>query len=139
MSPGRTPTLVGYARYEIAAGLLDKAAETLAACHATGAVWDYLLGIAQASLALACRDAAQAIAIAEPLAEKARAAGVGQYLPEALWLLGMAHGLQGEEQQARRALDEALAAAQAVGSRRLAARIAEVMSEPPAQGAASTT
>jgi tetratricopeptide (TPR) repeat protein len=127
MSLLRTPTLVGYARYEIAAGILDTAAATLATCHATGAVWDYLLGNAQASLALACKDAAQAIAIAAPLAEKARAAKVGQYLPEALWILGQAHALQGETAQARAALDEALTAAQAIGSVRWSARIAEAM------------
>jgi tetratricopeptide (TPR) repeat protein len=132
MSPGRTPTLIGYARYEIAAGLLDKAAGTLAACRATGAVWDYLLGIAQVSLALACKDAAGAIAIAGPLADKARAAKVGQYLPEALLLLGTAYGLQGERAQARLTLDEALDAARSIGSERLAARIAQAMAELPA-------
>ncbi|MGE5334021.1 MAG: hypothetical protein ACM3N4_04910, partial [Nitrososphaerota archaeon] len=127
MSPGRTPTLVAYARYEIAAGMLDTAAATLAACHATGAVWDYLLGVAQANLALACKDAGQAIAIVASLAERARAAKVGQYLPEALWLLGMAYDLNGERARARLALDEALGAAQAIGSVRLAAHIAEAM------------
>ncbi len=127
ISPGRTPTLVGYARYEIAAGQLDTAAATLAACHVTGAVWDYLLGLAQTRLALARNDAQHAIAIAAPLAEKARAAKVGQYLPEALWLLGTAFGLHGETVQARAALDEALAAARAIGSLRLAAQIGEAI------------
>ncbi len=122
MSPSRTPTLVAYARYETAAGRLETAASTLAACHATGAVWDYLLG-----LALACKHAAEAIVIAAPLADKARAAKVGQYLPEALWLLSIAYSLHGERTQARLALDEALAAAQATGSVRLAARIGETM------------
>ncbi len=127
MSPGRTPTLVGYARYEIASGQLDTATATLAACHATGAVWDYLLGLAQVSLALARQDAEQAIAIAAPLAEKARAVKVGQYLPEALWLLGEACALHGERAEAHIALEQALAAAQAIGSRRLTERITRAM------------
>ena len=127
MSLLRTPTLVGYARYEIASGQLDTAAATLAACHASGAVWDYVLGLGQASLALACNDAAQAIAVAVPLADRARGARVGEYLPEMLLLLGMAHAQQGESEQARAALEEALVAAQAIGSVRLAARITGVM------------
>ncbi len=127
ISPGRTPTLVSYARYEIAAGQLDTATRTLAECSATGAVWDYLLGVAQASLALAQQASARAVAITLPLVEKARAAKVGQYLPEALWLLGRARGLQGESAQAHAALDEALIAARAIGSVRWAARIEETM------------
>jgi len=119
LTPGRTGTLVDYAICEIAAGDLDLAASTLDACHLTHSVWDFALKLAQCRLALARQDHAQAIAIIDPIIEQCRQFKLGQYLPEALFLKGKAHLMNGEPALAKSAFEQARLAAEAIGSRRL--------------------
>ena len=119
MTPGRTATLVDYAICEIAAGDLDLATSTLEACHLTHSVWDFELKLAQCRLALARKDHAQAIAIIDPVVEDSQQFKVGQYLPEALFLKGQAHVMNGEHDVAISAFEQARLAAETMGSRRL--------------------
>lgn len=119
MSAGRTATLVNYALCEIAAGQLAVAASTHDACRLTETIWDYALRLAQCRLALARKDHVQAIAIADAVVESTRQLRMGQYLPDALFLKGKAHLMNGGHDRARRALEEARLAAEAIGSRRL--------------------
>ena len=82
-------------------------------------IWDYGLKLAQCRLALARKDHAQAIAIADAFVENIRQFKVGQYLPEALFLKGQAHLMNGEQDLAKAAFEQARLAAEAIGSRRL--------------------
>ena len=119
ISPGRTSTLVAYALCEIAAGQLDTADATLAACPPTNSVWDYARRLAQSRLALARQDRDQAAAIAGEVVERSRQLGLGQCLPEALLLKGKALSQSGQRDSAKAVLEEACSAAEGIGSRRL--------------------
>ena len=117
--PGQTVTLVGYALCEIAMGQLDVAASTLDSCHLTNSIWDYALILAQCKLALARKDQTQAIVIADAVVETIQKLKISQYLPEALFLKGQAHLMNGEHDLAKDAFEQARLAAEAIGSRRL--------------------
>jgi hypothetical protein len=112
-------TAAAYALCEIATGQLDLAASTLGARPVTNSVMDYALKLAQCRLALARKDHAQAIAIIDPIVMDSRQFKVGQYLPEALFLKGKAHLMNGEGDLAKNAFEQARHAAEALGSRRL--------------------
>ena len=114
-----TPTAVSYALCEIATGQLDLAASTLGARHLGNTIMDYALKLAQCRLALARKDHAQAIAIIDPVVEDSQQFKVGQYIPEALFLKGKAHLMNGEQDLAKVAFEQARLAAEAIGSRRL--------------------
>jgi tetratricopeptide (TPR) repeat protein len=114
-----TPTALAYALCEIATGQLDLAASTLGARRLSNTVMDYALKLAQCRLALARKDHTQAIAIAEPLLENIRQFKVNQYLSEALFLKGQAHLMNGKQDLAKAAFEQARLAAEALGSRRL--------------------
>jgi hypothetical protein len=114
-----TPTAVGYALCEIATGQLDLAAATLNSRRISHTFFDYALTLAQCRLALARKDHAQAIAIIDSVVEDSQPSKVGQFLPEALFLKGQAHGMNGERDLAKSAFEQARVAAQAMGSRRL--------------------
>jgi tetratricopeptide (TPR) repeat protein/ABC-type transporter Mla MlaB component len=124
-----TPTAVGYALCEIATGQLDLAASTLGARHLSNTLTDYALKLAQCRLALARKDHAQAIAIIDPVVKDSQQFKVGQYLPEALFLKGRAHLMNGEHDLAKGAFDQARLAAEAIGSRRLLWQILSAMAE----------
>ena len=114
-----TPAAVYYALCEIATGQLDLAAATLDARRLSNTVSDYPLKLAQCRLALARMDQAQAISIIDPVVKDSRQFKVGQYLPEALFLKGKAHLMNGEHDLAKAAFEQARLAAEAIGSRRL--------------------
>ena len=129
MSPGRIVTLVTYALCEIATGQLDVAATTLDACTLTNSIWDYALKLAQCRLALACKDHMQAIALADAVVESIRQVKLGQYLPEALFLKGKAHMMNGENDRAKEAFEQARLTAEVIGSRRLLWQILATLAE----------
>jgi tetratricopeptide (TPR) repeat protein len=139
ISPGRTPTLAAYALCEIATGQLDLAASTLAACTLPNSIMDLPLKLAQCRLALARKDHTRAIAIADALVADDRPFKLGQYLPEALFLQGQAHQMNGELVLAREAFAAARLAAEAIGSRRLLWQIYAALAEtePDVQKAAA--
>ena len=114
-----TPTAVDYALCEMATGQLDLAAATLNARHLSHTLFDSALKLAQCRLALARQDHAQALTIINSLVEGGQPFKLGQFLPEALFLKGQAHGLKGEPDLAKSAFEQARLAAQAMGSRRL--------------------
>jgi tetratricopeptide (TPR) repeat protein len=114
-----TPTVVSFALYEIATGQLDLAAATLGTRRLSNIIWDYSLKLAQCRLALARKDAAQAMAIIDPVVKDSLQFKVGQYIAEALFLKGKAHWLNGEQDLAKSAFEQARLAAEANGSRRL--------------------
>jgi tetratricopeptide (TPR) repeat protein len=114
-----TPAAVAYALCEIATGQLDLATSTLNSRRLSNTLTDYALKLAQCRLALTRKDHAQAIAIAEPLLENIRQFKVNQYLPEVLFLRGQAHLMNGEQDLAKAAFEQARLAAEALGSRRL--------------------
>ena len=114
-----TPTVVAYALCEMATGQLDLAASTLGARHLSNTIMDYALKLAQCRLALARKDHRQAIAIADPILENIRQFKINQYLPEALFLRGPAYLMNGEQDLAKAAFEQARLAAEALGSRRL--------------------
>ena len=97
----RNPTAVSYALCEIATGQLDLAASTLGARRLSNTIMDYALKLAQCRLALARKDHAQAIAIIDPVVKDSQQFKVGQYLPEALFLKGKAHLMNGEPDLAK--------------------------------------
>ncbi len=138
VSPGRTATLVGYALCEITAGQLEAAAVTLAACVATNSVWDYSLTLARCRLALARKDAAHALEIAEATAKSSRQLGLGQCLPEALLLAGQAHRMNAEDEPAKNAFQEARIAAENIGSRRLLWQILSALAQAEPEAEKST-
>jgi hypothetical protein len=115
---GWTPTAVSYALCEIATGQLDLAAATLGTRHLSNIIWDYSLKMAQCRLALARKDAAQAIAIIDPVVKDSQQFKV-VYIAEALFLKGKAHWLNGEQDLAKSAFEQARLAAEANGSRNL--------------------
>ncbi len=117
-SPGQTATLVTYALCEIATGQLDVAASTLDACRLTNSIWDYGLRLAHCRLALARKDPVQAVAIADAVVEEVRKFKLAQYLPEALFLQGNSHLMNGERDSAKVQFEAARLAAEALGSRR---------------------
>ncbi|HLO28792.1 MAG TPA: hypothetical protein VK249_06640, partial [Anaerolineales bacterium] len=129
-----TPTAVAYALCEIATGELDLAASTLDARRLSNGITDYVLKLAQCRLALARKDHAQAMAIIDPVVKDSQQFKVGQYLPEALFLKGKAHLMNGEGDLAKGAFEQARLAAEAIGSRRLLwqilAALAGVESDP---------
>jgi tetratricopeptide (TPR) repeat protein len=120
---------VAYALCEIATGQLDLAASTLSARRLSNTLTDYALKLAQCRLALARKDHAQAIAIIDPVVKDSQQFKVGQYLPEALFLKGRAHLMNGEHDLAKGAFDQARLAAEAIGSRRLLWQILSAMAE----------
>jgi len=127
--PGQTVTLVGYALCEIATGQLDVAASTLDACLLTNSIWDYALILAQCRLALARHNPARAIAIADSVVQTIQQFKIGQYLPEALFLKGKAHWMNGEGDLAKSAFEQARLAAEAIGSRRQLWQILAALAE----------
>jgi tetratricopeptide (TPR) repeat protein len=129
ISPARTSTFVGYALCEIATGQLDLAASTLDACTLNNSIWDYGLKLTQCRLALAQKDHAKAIAIADALVAEDRPFKLGQYLPEALFLQGQAHQMNGEQDLAKAAFEQARLAAETLGSRRLLWQILAALAE----------
>ena len=116
---GWTPTAVSYALCEIATGQLDLAAATLGARRLSNIIWDYSLKLAQCRLALARKDATQAIAIINPVVKDSQQFKVGLYIAEALFLKGQAHWLNNEQDLAKSAFEQARLAAEALGSRHL--------------------
>ena len=124
-----TPTAVAYALCEIATGQLDQAAATLGARHFSNTIFDYALKLAQCRLALARKDATQAIAIIDPVVKDSRQFKVGQCIPEALYLKGKAHLMNGERDLAKDAFEQARLAAEVIGSRRYLWQILSAMAE----------
>jgi len=120
---------MGYALCEIATGQLDLAASTLDACLFNQFSLGLWVKLAQCRLALARKDHAQAIAIADIVVEKSRQFGLGQYLPEALFLKGKAHLMNGEKDLAKDAFEQARLAAESIGSRRLLWQILATLAE----------
>ena len=118
-----TPAAVGYALCEIATGQLDLAAATLNSRSISHTFFDYALKLAQCRLALARKDHVQALAIIDSVVEDSQPFKVGQYLPEALFFKGQAHGMKGGQDLAKSAFEQARAAAQVMGSRRLSWQI----------------
>jgi tetratricopeptide (TPR) repeat protein len=112
-----TPTAVAYALCEIASGQLDLAASTLGARHLSNSLSDYSMKLTQGRLALARKDPTQAIAILEPVLENIQQFKINQYLSEALFLKGQAHLMNGGENLAKAAFEQARLAAEALGSR----------------------
>ncbi len=123
---------MSYGLFEIASGQLDVAAATLDACPLTNSIWDHALGVARSRLALARKDPAQAVTLADGVVEKLRQFGVGQHLPEALLLKGRAHLMQGEQDKAREALEAGRVEAQAMGSRRVLWQVFAALAETEA-------
>jgi predicted ATPase len=130
----RTGMLVSYALFEIASNQLEIAATTLADCRPDAPPWDTVVLLAKCRLALARSEFPAAGALAGSAVELARQFGLGQYLPEALLLQGRCHLLQGNQQEAKRVLEQACSAAGTLGSRRLLwqifAALAELEPEP---------
>jgi len=124
-----TPTAVSYALCEIATGQLDLAAATLGARRFSNTIFDYGLKLAQCRLALARKDATQAIAIIDPVVKDSQQFKVGQYLPEALFLKGQAYLMNGERDLAKDAFEQARLAAEVIGSRRYLWQILSAMAE----------
>jgi tetratricopeptide (TPR) repeat protein len=124
-----SPTAVFYALCEIATGQLDLAASTLGARQLSNTIFDYVLKLAQCSLALARKDHAQAIAIIDPVVKNSQQFKIGQYLPEALFLKGKTHLMNSEHDLAKAAFEQARLAAEAIGSRRLLWQILSAMAE----------
>jgi tetratricopeptide (TPR) repeat protein len=112
-----TPTAVAYALCEIATGQLDPAASTLGARHLSNSFVDYALKLAQGRLALARKDPTQAIAILGPVLENIQQFKIDQHMPEALFLKGQAHLMNGEGTLAKAAFEQARLAAEALDSR----------------------
>jgi ATP/maltotriose-dependent transcriptional regulator MalT len=112
-----TPTAVAYALCEIATGQLDLAASTLGARHLSNSLSDYSMKLAQGRLALARKDPTQAIAILEPVLENIQQFKINQYMSEALFLKGQAHLMNGGENLAKAAFEQARLSAEALGSR----------------------
>jgi tetratricopeptide (TPR) repeat protein len=124
-----TPTAVVYALCEIATGELDLAASTLGARRLSNSITDYTLKLARCRLALARKDHAQAIAIIDPVVEDSQRFKIGQYLPEALFLKGQAHLMNGEHDVAINAFEQARLFAETIGSRRLLWQILAALAE----------
>jgi hypothetical protein len=120
---------VSYALCEIATGQLDLAAATLGARHFSNTIFDYALKLAQCRLALARKDATQAIAIIDPVVKDSQQFKVGEYISEALFLNGKAHLLNGEQDLAKSSFEQARLAADANGSRRLLWQILAALAE----------
>jgi tetratricopeptide (TPR) repeat protein len=112
-----TPTAVAYALCEIAAGQLDLATSTLGARHLSNTIFDNVVKLAECRLALARKDHTRALAVAEPLVENIRELKINQYLSEGLFLKGQAHLMNGEQDLAKAAFEQARLAAEALGSR----------------------
>jgi hypothetical protein len=77
------------------------------------------LGVSSVKMALARKDPVQAIAIIAPVVKDSLQFKVGIYLPEALFLKGKAHLLDGEQDPAKSEFEQARLEAEAIGSRRL--------------------
>jgi hypothetical protein len=105
--------------FEIASNQLETAATTLADCQPDALPWETTVLLARCKLALARSDISAATALAGSAVELTRQFGLGQYLPEALLLQGKCHLLQGNQQEAKNALEQACSAAETLGSRRL--------------------
>jgi tetratricopeptide (TPR) repeat protein len=112
-----TPTAVVYALCEMAAGQLDLAAATLGARRLSNTFSDYSMKMTRVRLALARKDPAQAVAILGPVLEDIRKFKIDPYLSEALFLKGQAHRMNGAQDLAKAAFEEARPAAEALGSR----------------------
>ena len=124
-----TPAAVAFALCEIAMGQLDLATSTLGARRISNTIMDYPLKLAQCRLALARKDHAQAVAIIDPVVKDSQQFKVGQYLPEALFLRGQAHKINGENDLALRVFEQARLAAETLGSRRLLWQIYAALAE----------
>ena len=112
-----TPTAVAYALCEITTGQLDLAASTLGARHLSHSLYDYPMKLAQARLALARNDPKQALAILEPVLENIQQFKINPYWSEALFLIGQAHLMNGGENSAKAAFEQARLVAETLGSR----------------------
>ncbi len=128
-TPARTATLISYALFEIASNQLDTAEVSLDACFPDAPPWECALLLAKCRLALARSDYAAGIALAESALNLAQDCKLGRYLPEALFLRGKLHFQQGDFQGAKNALDQARAAANNLGSRRLLWQIMAILAE----------
>ena len=106
-TPSRTGTLISYALFELACGQLDTAATTLADCIPDAPPWEAMLRLAKGRLALARADFSEGLALADSAVEFTRAYKLGRYLPEALFLKGKSHFMQGDLPQAKNVLEQA--------------------------------
>jgi predicted ATPase len=128
-APQRTGILVSYALFEIVSNQLETAATTLAACIPDAPPWEAVLLLAKCRLAMAQADFSAGIALADSTIEITRKYKLGQYLPEALFLKGKFHFMQGDAQEAKIALDQARTEAENLGSRRLLWQIIAALAE----------
>ena len=118
--PARTGTLVSYALFELASNQLDTAAATLADCIPDAPPWECLLRLAKCRLALARADLLrQGSQLRIRRSSSPSKYKLGQYLPEALFLKGKSHFMQGDLMEAKIALEQARTEAEKLGSRRL--------------------
>ena len=129
VTPIRTATLVTYALFEIATNQLDTAAASLGDCVANAPPWESMLRLAKCRLALAQADFAAGIALADSNVEFTRDHQLGRYLPEALFLKGKAHFLQGDAAEAKSAMAEARSEAENHQSKRLLWQIIAIQAE----------
>jgi predicted ATPase len=119
VSPARDMTLIAFALFEIASGKVAVAEETLENCSANSPIWESMLQYARSKLALAHKDYAQALAIADAGIETSRRFKIGVYLADTLFVKANAHLMQGEPEQARYAFEHARIQAELLGSRSL--------------------
>lgn len=108
------------ALYEIASGQLKTAEATLRDCtfdlKLPGTTWAHL---AKCQLAFARGDYPAAISIARGTAAYMRQAGLDQFMPDLLLVQARAHLHLGEPELAQETLQQATAAAERLGSRRI--------------------
>jgi predicted ATPase len=133
-APSHSGTLISYALFELASGQLDAATATLADCQPDAAPWETMHRLARCRLTLARGNVAEGVTLAESSIEIANEFKLGRYLAEALFLKGKGLALQGDVQEAKLALEQARAAAESLGSRRLLwqiiASLAEIETDP---------
>jgi hypothetical protein len=125
--------------FEIASNQLETAATTLADCRPDAPPWEATVLLARCKLALARSDISTASALAGSVVELTRQFRLGQYLPEALLLEGRCHLLQGNQQEAKSAFEQACSAAETLGSRRLLWQIFSAMANLEPDNEQSTT
>jgi tetratricopeptide (TPR) repeat protein len=128
-TPARSGTLLAYALYELSSGQLEAATNTLNDCTPDAIPWETLYRIAKGRLALARADFTAAVALADSAVDLARQNKLGHHLPEALFLKGKAYFCLGDLQEAKNALEEALTAAEKLGSRYLLWQIIAILAE----------
>jgi predicted ATPase len=128
-TPARPGTLIAYAFFELACGQLEAATNTLNECKPDAVPWETLFRIAKCKLALAQADFPTAVTLADGAVELSRQYKLGCYLPEALFLKGKSHFMQGDLIQAKNALEQARSEAERLGSRRLLWQIIAILAE----------